>query len=46
MVIPSKKDSVFCSNGKEKKLDATVQTKRDPNKNLFDKTISVLRADL
>ena len=46
MVVPSKKESVFCSNENEKKLNVMVQTKRDPNKNLFDKTISVLRADL
>ena len=46
MVTPSKKESVFCSNENEKKLNVMVQTKRDPNKNLFDKTISVLRADL
>jgi hypothetical protein len=46
MIAPSKKESVFCSNENEKKLNVMVQTKRDPNKNLFDKTISVLRADL
>ena len=46
MVTPSKKESVFCCNENEKKLNVMVQTKIDPNKNLFDKTISVLRADL
>jgi len=46
MIKPNKKESVFWSNENEKKLNMMVQTKRDPNKNLFDKTISVLRADL
>ena len=46
MIAPSKKDSAFCSNENEKKLNVMVQTKRDPNKNLFEKTISILRADL
>ena len=46
MIAPSKKESVFCSNENEKKLNVIVQIKRDPNKNLFDKTISVFPADL
>ena len=46
MIAPRKKESVFCSNENEKKLNVMAQTNRDPNKNLFDKTISVLRADL
>ena len=46
MIEPSKKERVFCSNENEKKLKVKVQTKRDANKYLFDKTISTLSADL
>ena len=46
MIKPNKNDSVFWSNENEKRLNMMVQTNRDPNKNLFDKTISVLLADL
>ena len=46
IINPSKKESVSCSSENEKKLKVKVQMKRDTNKNLFDKTISTLSADL
>ena len=39
-------DQYICSNENEKRLKVKVQMKRDTNKNLFDKTISTLSADL
>ena len=46
IISPSKKESVFCSSENEKKLDVKVQTKRETNKNLFDRTILTLSTDL
>ena len=46
IINPSKKESVFCSSENEKKLNVKVQTKRDTNKNLFDRTVLTLSVDL
>ena len=46
MIKPSKKESVFCSNENEKKLNVKVQMKREINKNLFDRIMLNLSTDL
>ena len=46
IIKPNKKESVFCSSENEKKLNMKVQTKRDANKNLFDRNMLTLSADL
>ena len=46
IIKPSKKESVFCCNENEKKLNVKVQMKRETNKNLFDRTILNLSSDL
>ena len=46
MIKPNKKESVFCSNENEKKLNVKVQMKREINKNLFDRIMLNLSTDL
>jgi len=46
IIKPSKKESVFCSNENEKKLNVKVKIKRETNKNLFDRIMLNLSSDL